>query len=773
MSKDMPPPGDLPRWCEWHQSAPGKGIVRRFCDASYSHVEEFITSNPEIQRRSNDGPSASAFCPSLLEVLQRDKHTKPYLDCDWSFSAFPNLTDSQVAEYVESIHNAAHSLLREALVRTLGNTEAAGEVEIGMLVFGSKRPGKKWSLHMVWNVINLDKDLQYALPNGGAAKQFAIDLRAELMRRHGTELRDLIDIQPYAQNPGSTYQFRCAGASKGCEPASRLDIYDDGMLEPIRSLAPDDRISLWRASLVQYFGDVPQTLTYAECQGTGTKKPRVVLSGSRTFAQTGNIKGIGDVMLTTSMLKASFEEEAASCIQEYIHWYTETVERPHALRLDPYARKPQSIYKVEINVWRGFANWTSCSGLCHTKLQRCGDSGGSKLHSRNNVWYSLLYCHNQLKQRCRNTQCEDWRAARDLSRVTVPDLPDARGLLARAQQLMGAPRPTHDCAVAPAPSRSAAVPSSPLPASPGASSDARVTDELLCTTLEAGPSGHSNACLRAARGEPWQGHTDLLQQLIRAAPPAAQLACVLSSNRVPLPRGKTKGVRFICKSLVLWADLRGQAWLTGRQISELTAPARVWFLCWNTALVPLAQSGVKVEPGVVPVLPAPSIEQRVPCSVNTPEWFSSQRQIRRSGETVSRSPATFFHTHAFPYEFANTSYLFRCALELVPVVKKQSARMTDTLRIAALVMSVLYAPRSCAALADMAASSSQPIAQLDAGAEARVERHFREKDARCVKLGKKWAEVWEEGGVGATSMHLKALFAMIHGLLIGFGSSSQ
>ena len=220
-----------PQWCEWFQSEPGGKMQRRYCRASYDHVEKFILTNPEQEWHRNSGPSATSFCPSLFEIMCRDKATKPYLDLDWEYEKIPDLTDNRVVQLVDMIKNAAHSLLRAALAKTT-NTHA--DVDIEPCLLASKRP-KKFSVHAVWNIVNCNTGDQWALANGACAKQFAVNLRSELCARHGVQMNALIDIQPYAINVGKTYNFRVAGATKGIEPRSRLDLYDDGGLEPLRS----------------------------------------------------------------------------------------------------------------------------------------------------------------------------------------------------------------------------------------------------------------------------------------------------------------------------------------------------------------------------------------------------------------------------------------------------------------------------------------------------------------------------------------------------------
>ena len=762
--RDMGPPSqDMPRWCEWHQSEPSKPILRRYCDAPYDRVEMFILTNPEQEFEDSGKATSGSFAPSLLEIVQRDKPTKAYLDLDWEFEKIPNLTDSRVSQLVEMIQNAGHSLLRDALGASGIEAAILDQLQIHPVLLGSKRP-RKWSVHVIWNIMHRETGAQWALPNGAAAKQFAIDLRSELVRRHGVDYRELIDIQPYPQNEGSTYPFRVIGASKGVEPRSRLDLWDDGMLVPVRCMPPEDRLAYWRASLVQHFVGKLNIVKYEECRGTGARAGKGSI-GTRTVSQTGSIRGVGDVRLTTSLLRAPHEMEAAACLEEYIRYYAETVEAPLARSMEPHCHRSTRAYKIEINVWKGWCNWASESGLCHTKIQRCS-AGESKLHRHNNVWYSLLFHRPQLKQRCRNTQCEDWRADRNLWLVTIKDVPDERGLLKRAQRLMAPENVTQLAVDGP--------PCSPMPDTPQTGTRAASSAELVCDYLTPGPRGHFAACESADRGDPWPGQAQLLKELQAKAPPAAQYACVMSHNHIPTPKGSVKGVRFRCVSMLLWADLRKPAWITGRQKANLTSPERVWFLVWNTAARPTLQTGVKLEPGMVCLLPAPCIQERVPCSVNTPEWFSSiPPTSSRQAVTVGSSSATFYDAQAFPYANGNTAHIYRCAVHMLPVLRREKpTRTMDTLHISALLISVMNAPRTCSAVQDMISSSSAPITQLDERARERIETHLRDRDSRCLKLGRRWAtNVWVDGP-GSTSMHLKAMFSMLYGLLSDFASSA-
>lgn len=730
-----------PQWCEWFPNESGDKNVRRYCRASYDHVEQFILSDPEQDWHRNGGPSVSSFCPSLFEILCRDKPTKPYLDLDWEYQKIPDLTDARVVQLVNMIKNAANTILRASLAKSVSTHEA---LDVEPCLLASKR-AKKYSIHAVWNIVNMETGDQWAFANGACAKQWAVDLRSELVARHGVDMKDLIDVQPYCINVGKTYNFRVAGATKGIEPRSRLDLYDEGGLVPLRQLSVDDRLAYWRASLVQFFMREPKPLVYEEHKSTGNRT--LDTTGSRVVSQAGSIRGVGEVKLHASIIRAPFELEACACLEEYIRWYSECVERPHALKLEPFTHRSTSVYRVDINVWQGWCNWTSQSGLCHTKLKRPHEGG--HLHRSNNVYYSLTYHRPQLLQRCPNTQCKEWRDDLRLTFVKLPEVPDERGLLRKAQRLMAA-----SCVQAPAEPE-------PVPASPLLSPGNQAITELTCDALYPGPDGHHVACTHAQRGEPFQGSKELMREIARLAPRTATHCCVLSCSRPPLPRARATGVRFKCMSMVMWGDLLKHEWLKGSRVCELTAPVRTWFLCWNTSTAPQLQSGVKVEPGIVPLLAQPSIQHTVPCSVNTPFWFSTI-----GTHTARPSVAMVHEMYKFPFEGADTSAIYRNAKDLLPRVERRFAvRMIDTVRIGGLLLSVMYAPADCEALKDMAASTSNAIPEFDETAQERAEAHFHAKDTRCLKVGRHWAtSVWVDGP-GATSDHMKALFCMLHGLL--------
>ena len=131
------------------------------------------------------------------EVFERCLSRPRYLDLDWPFANFVELTDSRVAQLVESIVNAAHSLLHQALAQTVSHTDQ-DMIDICPILLGSKRP-KKWSVHgacvtivdtcttvrkmivptiwgchvltAIWNMKHRITGKQYAFKNGAAAKQ--------------------------------------------------------------------------------------------------------------------------------------------------------------------------------------------------------------------------------------------------------------------------------------------------------------------------------------------------------------------------------------------------------------------------------------------------------------------------------------------------------------------------------------------------------------------------------------------------------------------------
>ena len=122
----------------------------------------------------------------------------------------------------------------------------------------------------------------------------------------------------------------------------------------------------------------------------------------------------------------------------------------------------------------------------------------------------------------------------------------------------------------------------------------------------------------------------------------------------------------------------------------------------------------------------------------------------------------------FPYSNHNITRVYRDAADLLPSVCKNMTRMLDTLPLGALLLSVLYAPSTCAAAVHLSAAAvaAQTPIELNEDAHDVILQHINSKDPRCYKLGLRWAhEVWTKDN---TTEHMKILYCMVWGLLQEF-----